>query len=172
MAGSAILTPGVSFTVSQTLSGNPDSPPEICRVALPATFSIVVVSELISVTLAVRTAKKTATPSAMPSSVKRVRSRCRRHCFQVIFAIAEIISVLMHARALSLSLSLYLRRVSLCAWASLPRPSYLPHGGEDLVWLDLDPQAPVSALELREDIPGRISEDDRRALLAVTFNEG
>src|SRR5574341_2153522 len=94
MAGSAIFTPGVSFTVSQTLSGKPDSPAEICSVALPATFSIVVVSELSSVTLAVRKAKKTATPSAMPSSVNKVRSRCRRHCFQVVFASAESIVLL------------------------------------------------------------------------------
>jgi len=63
MAGSAIFTPGVSFTVSQTLSGRADSPPDICSVALPAIISIVVVSELINVTLAVLTAKKTGTPS-------------------------------------------------------------------------------------------------------------
>jgi hypothetical protein len=56
--------------------------------------------------------------------------------------------------------------------ASPPRPLYLPHGGEDFVWLELDPHPPVSALELREDVPGRICEDYLRALSEEAFDEG
>ena len=93
ITGSAIFTPGVERTVSRTDSENPDSPAEICSVALPASFSIVTLSESISVTLVVRIAKKTATPSATPKVVSVTRSRWRPHCRSVTNQSALSISV-------------------------------------------------------------------------------